>query len=835
MVFISQNEILPNLLTTGTFQENFDDTTYKNIEQTNSTGWGNNQIKNPNRSLEFIHRYSSTYLYANSFDMAGDLMIFNDAYNINIFNMSNPEYPTSIQRIFTSPFDRGIDIEGNIAYIATDLSGFFIYNFTIPGQMTKIASLFFGYGSTYDVQVDGNYAYVANRDNLIIVNVTNPSTPSVVTRINVNGVGSHITVDGDYLYFSCNDAGIAIFDISDVANPVWLSNYTSTDIGSTVIDGDIIYATSKVGLQIVNITDPSNPTLLMTFGSLWTTYIKLDGNNMFLSTNEGLHFYDITDPLYPVLIDTHTTYSIPCGEIMIKGDYVMVIVNYGFEIYRYRDRPIPNEIVFQPTTHYANAIYPHGNYLYLSDAYYFKIYDITNPRNPIHLKNIYTTPFDRGIAIAGNYMYVAYDTSGILIYDISDPINPVVVKQITGTTRIYELFIDGDTLYCAAGENGGLIVVDITNPASAYILKTYPLTGTAVQIIVDGDFAYLSNSAGGMTIFDVSNPKNPVILYTLTGSHVADIKVDGNIIYVADYYAGVKVLDVTNHRNPITIGMYTGINPAHLEVMGDYLWVSNGTNTFSLLDIQNPRNPILVATIGNMGTPREFMISGNFIFIVDYQRGLRVVEFASYERSSNFHPTSQAVSTTVYEELTGEITTARISPIYYTDKSSDISYYMTADGMNWELVNQGINHTFINTGQDLRWMAILYGNSTYSPIIYNITVVYYVYTIDPPVSTSNPPPSTSNPPPSTSNPPPSTSNPPPSTSNPPPSSSNPPPSSSNPPPSSSSPPPDPNSTTTTETNFWDSIDAPPMLNIVLSVVIVTVITKSKYRKFKKTK
>ena len=81
---------------------------------------------------------------------------------------------------------------------------------------------------TYDVVVDGNYAYATNynRDNVAIIDISNPVSPTYITEIrNNNGTirlngAAGIVKDGDYLYVASNVSdALQIIDVSNPTTP----------------------------------------------------------------------------------------------------------------------------------------------------------------------------------------------------------------------------------------------------------------------------------------------------------------------------------------------------------------------------------------------------------------------------------------------------------------------------------------------------------------------------------------------------------------------------------------------------------------------------------------
>ena len=51
----------------------------------------------------------------------------------------------------------------------------------------------------------------------------------------------------------------------------------------------------------------------------------------------------------------------------------------------------------------------------------------------------------------------------------------------------------------------------------------------------------------------------------------------------------------------------------------------------------------------------------------------------------------------------GIIITAKLTATLSATGVYSLRFWMTADGSNWEEVSNGVAHTFVNTGTDLRW------------------------------------------------------------------------------------------------------------------------------------
>lgn len=80
-------------------------------------------------------------------------------------------------------------------------------------------------GSYSDVAVNGNYAYLLQDQDLVIVDITNPSNPVEAGRIINPSTAYGITISGNYAYVADGDDGLVIIDVSNPAVPTIKGTY----------------------------------------------------------------------------------------------------------------------------------------------------------------------------------------------------------------------------------------------------------------------------------------------------------------------------------------------------------------------------------------------------------------------------------------------------------------------------------------------------------------------------------------------------------------------------------------------------------------------------------
>lgn len=182
-----------------------------------------------------------------------------------------------------------------------------------------------GSGNGLKVATSGSYAYFIKANTLLagnpdfsVFDISNPSSPTLVSMIELPGDLINISVAGNYAYITSNDSSreLQVIDISNPSSPTAVATYNAPG-GATATGifakGNTAILTTGADLLanevfILNISNPLSPTLL---GSLNTgqnmNEAYISGNTAYVtSDNDGseLHVIDITNPASPSLVRT---------------------------------------------------------------------------------------------------------------------------------------------------------------------------------------------------------------------------------------------------------------------------------------------------------------------------------------------------------------------------------------------------------------------------------------------------------------------------------------------------------------------------------------------------
>jgi hypothetical protein len=138
-----------------------------------------------------------------------DTLAYVSTYPLAIINVANPSQPETVGSIPCGTW--GVFVKDTLAYLgATALQVWSVANPTSPVFVDSLTFDTLVYGT---VVVD-SLAYVACRDSLRLVNVSDPHNMRVIGRHSLPDIGWKVVYDSPYVYVAALDAGVCIFEAS---------------------------------------------------------------------------------------------------------------------------------------------------------------------------------------------------------------------------------------------------------------------------------------------------------------------------------------------------------------------------------------------------------------------------------------------------------------------------------------------------------------------------------------------------------------------------------------------------------------------------------------------
>src|SRR5690606_32334583 len=285
-----------------------------------------------------------------------------------------------------------------------------------------------------------------------------------------------VLIDGNYAYVPNRDGNnLAVFDISNRRAPRLVSSFRDAELLDAMgVDkqGEVIYLTSLTNhkLLILDARDPQHLRKLsaITIGGKGETTDRLrkvvvaDGYAYVTHSSEGkLYICDVRDPEAPTVVGSVATGDGAFAAI-IDGDYAYVggcFPGASLKVIDIRDKAAPRVVA----TRYDRERYG------------------------------CTCSFQ----IVGNLLYaVAYSSNAFVTFDISNPANPREVgflqsPLLDGPGRVV---VEGDAAYVINSINDSFAKIDIGRPEAprlAHVLSDRRLEKAYGLDVIDG-YAYIA-------------------------------------------------------------------------------------------------------------------------------------------------------------------------------------------------------------------------------------------------------------------------------------------------------------------------------------------------------
>ncbi len=198
-----------------------------------------------------------------------------------------------------------------------------------------------------------------------------------------------------------------------------------------------------------------------------------------------------------------------------------------------------------------------GDYLYAVDSHSLLTYNISNPSNPVK-----TNSTDLGFGVEtiypfNNRLFIG-TTTGLFIYSIDTPSIPSKLGEARHARSCDPVVANDSIAYvtlkgssnCGPAESG-LYVHDIKNVFQPVLKKIVPIS-TPEGLGLQGNYLYICCNYGGLKVFNIINPLNPVEVRTVAGEYFKDVIPYGSLLicYVS---TGIALYDIANPSNPVLI------------------------------------------------------------------------------------------------------------------------------------------------------------------------------------------------------------------------------------------------------------------------------------------
>lgn len=205
-----------------------------------------------------------------------------------------------------------------------------------------------------------------------------------------------------------------------------------------------------------------------------------------------------------------------------------------------------------------------GNYLYTVDKEILKVFDITNPAEPLYKRDV---PVGFGIETIYPFRDKLFigSTSSVHIFSIEDPAQPQKLSEAISpeVIRRCDPVVARDSVAYATlrsnGPCGGvgsiLAVYDIRNITKPVQKFSVPVS-EPYGLGYSGNTLYVCDRFSGLMLYNIASPYRPVWIKNLKDGEYIDVIPYGGVL-ICWVSTGIILYDITDTNNPVRL---TSIN-----------------------------------------------------------------------------------------------------------------------------------------------------------------------------------------------------------------------------------------------------------------------------------
>lgn len=204
------------------------------------------------------------------------------------------------------------EIYQNTLIISAMIQGIEFYNISDGGQLEHIDHFTLGQnGKANCVEAIDNYAYFTSRNGLYVVDISDPSDPQSLGRVDgTNGfILENLDADNNMLAVAAHADGVLMYDISNPDNLQLSATISADNAWCVRLKDGYAYIADERFVTIYDISSSTSPSLIDQIEtSNAVKDIALDQLFMYVAIgSDGVEIYDLSDPENPIFLDNYNT------------------------------------------------------------------------------------------------------------------------------------------------------------------------------------------------------------------------------------------------------------------------------------------------------------------------------------------------------------------------------------------------------------------------------------------------------------------------------------------------------------------------------------------------
>ena len=204
------------------------------------------------------------------------------------------------------------EIYENTLIISAMVQGIEFYDISSGGQLNHIDHFTLGQnGKANCVEAIDNYAYFTSKNGLYVVDISNPSNPQSLGRVDGtnNFILENLDAENNMLAVAAHEDGVLLYDISNPQDLQLRSTIISENAWCVRLKDGYAYIADELVVKIYDISNTSDPVFINQIEtSNAIKDIALTQSFMYVALgSDGVDIYDLSNLENPIFLDNYNT------------------------------------------------------------------------------------------------------------------------------------------------------------------------------------------------------------------------------------------------------------------------------------------------------------------------------------------------------------------------------------------------------------------------------------------------------------------------------------------------------------------------------------------------
>lgn len=566
---------------------------------------------------------------------------------VQVLDVTDPASPQRVGRVEVETEVRRLAVEDELVYVVAGSQGVTIIDVSdasAPVVSSRIAVPNGLFDRVDDVAaVDRIAFFAAGRNGLRVFDVADPEHPVEIGAVEEIGIASNVAATSSTAYVLVKH-GLLVVDVSDPASPAVVSTTPSNYYygGDVVAVGTMVFIAGQTGFQVFDVSDPAAPSVIGNSG--WSPSYSVNGLEIWSDlayvsdAGLGVRVISISEPTDPLQVALLAPPPHPLGVAAMEGS-LLVAVWEGLRSYDVSIPATPIEIGSVVTPGAVSAVAVDGTRGVALARDGLRVLDTTDPADPVEIGAYHPAGEWSGgcVDLVGDHAFVCdFVNDRVVVLDISNPDAVAPVAEIDAH-RLEDLEVVPPYAYIEAEE---LLIVNVSVPTDP--IQVSATMGGGQHIAVELPYLYRTGWTEGLFsgfgIVDVSDPVHPRVVGSAFSGDItccSSVAVSGSWAYVRDYPPegySLNVVDARDPTNPVVVGdTYFGIMSGIAVSGSSGLLGLRDTPGGSLLelDLTYPENPTIVGRHDTTNSPIDISLADGFWYVAEGRTGFEVFELCN--------------------------------------------------------------------------------------------------------------------------------------------------------------------------------------------------------------